>query len=48
MTAFGCQRVYAECDELSVFRCLDKPVEVLELREAALEALAAGGNKRSS
>ena len=46
MTAFGCQRVYAECDELSVFRCLDKPIEVFELREAALEALAASDDKR--
>jgi hypothetical protein len=40
--------VYAECNELLVFRCLDKPIEVLELREAALEALAASDDKRSS
>ena len=46
MTAFGCQRVYAECEELSVFRCIDKPIEVLALREAALEALSASNDSR--
>ena len=47
ITAFGCGRVYAECEELSVFRCLDKPVEIVELRRATLEALGADGHERS-
>jgi DNA-binding NtrC family response regulator len=39
ITAYGCHRLQAECDRLDVHRCLDKPLRIGEIRQAALEAL---------
>jgi DNA-binding NtrC family response regulator len=39
MTAYGCYRVTDEAQRLSVFRCLDKPVEVDQIRQIVREAL---------
>ena len=40
ITAYGCHKLQAECDRLGVYRCLDKPLRIGEIRQAALEALA--------
>jgi DNA-binding NtrC family response regulator len=39
ITAYGCHRLEAERDRLDVYRCLDKPLRIGEIRQAALEAL---------
>ena len=39
ITAYGCNRLQAERDRLDVYRCLDKPLRIGEIRQAALEAL---------
>jgi DNA-binding response OmpR family regulator len=39
MTAFGCHSVEAEAEELSVDRCLNKPVRIGQVREAVRGAL---------
>jgi CheY-like chemotaxis protein len=39
VTAYGCHRLHEECDRLNVHRCLDKPLRIGEIRQAALEAL---------
>jgi CheY-like chemotaxis protein len=39
MTAYGCSGVKAEADRLGVHRCLDKPLEVMVLRQIVREAL---------
>jgi DNA-binding NtrC family response regulator len=39
ITAHGCHRLQKACDRLSVYRCLDKPLRIGEIRRAALEAL---------
>jgi len=39
MTAFGCHRLKAEAARLAVYRCLDKPLEIREIRKTAREAL---------
>jgi DNA-binding NtrC family response regulator len=39
ITAYGCHRLQAERDRLNVYRCLDKPLRIGEIRQAALEAL---------
>jgi two-component system response regulator HydG len=39
ITAYGCHRLQAECDRLDVYRCLDKPLRIGEIRKAALGAL---------
>ena len=47
MTAFGCYTFRAEAVRLAVYCCLDKPVEIGEIREAACQALQAQeGNAR--
>jgi two-component system response regulator (stage 0 sporulation protein F) len=42
MTAYGSQRFVAEAQELAVHRCLDKPLEIEEFREAVRQALELG------
>lgn len=39
ITAYGCNKLQAECDRLDVYCCLDKPLRIGEIRQAALEAL---------
>lgn len=39
ITAYGCQNIQDNIDGLDVFRCLDKPLRIGEIRQAALEAL---------
>ena len=39
ITAYGCHRLQAECKRLDVYCCLDKPLRIGEIRQAALEAL---------
>jgi len=39
ITAYGCSRLQAQCDRLDIFRCLDKPIGINEIRQAAVEAL---------
>jgi CheY-like chemotaxis protein len=43
ITAYGCYRVHEDSGRLGVYRCLDKPVKIDQMREVALEALQAGG-----
>lgn len=40
ITAFGCHRLRAESERLGIYRCLDKPLRITEIRQVALEALA--------
>ncbi len=42
ITGYGCHKNRVESRRLDVFRCLDKPLEIGELREVAAEALRAG------
>ena len=42
MTAYGCHAMRDEAARLAVYRCLDKPVEIGEIREAVRQALRAG------
>jgi len=39
ITAYGCHKLQAEYSRLDVYRCLDKPLRIGEIRQAALEAL---------
>jgi hypothetical protein len=39
ITAYGCHKSQAKCDRLNVYCCLDKPLRIGEIRQAALEAL---------
>lgn len=41
ITGFGASRVRDDCVRLDVYKCLDKPVKVSELRKTTLEALQA-------
>jgi DNA-binding NtrC family response regulator len=42
MTAYGCHEMRDEAARLAVYRCLDKPVEIGEIREAVRQALRVG------
>lgn len=39
MTAYGCYKTATDGRELRVFRCLDKPIEIAEIRRVVREAL---------
>ena len=39
ITAYGCHNVSDDSSELGVFRCLDKPLEIKQIRQVAIEAL---------
>ena len=39
ITAYGCYRVYGDSRRLGVYRCLDKPVKIGQLRQVTLDAL---------
>lgn len=43
ITAYGCHRFASAIKSLDVCVCLNKPIEIREIREAALNALAVGG-----
>lgn len=40
MTAYGCHRVRSESEALDVYRCLDKPLRIDQIRDVVREALA--------
>ena len=42
ITAYGCQKTYADAERLGVYLCLDKPVEVTAIRRVVLRALDVG------
>jgi DNA-binding NtrC family response regulator len=42
LTAHGCQDRHDEARRLQVFRCLEKPVEIAEIRHIARQALDKG------
>jgi DNA-binding NtrC family response regulator len=39
LTAYGCYRIKHKADTLGVFQCLNKPVEIHEIRKVVSEAL---------
>jgi DNA-binding NtrC family response regulator len=39
LTAHGCYRIKRQADMLGVYQCLNKPVEIHEIRAVAFEAL---------
>jgi CheY-like chemotaxis protein len=39
ITAYGCHKLQAEGERLDIDRCLDKPLSIQEIRQAALDAL---------
>jgi len=39
MTAYGCSKTATERARLEVYRCLDKPIEIAEIRRVVREAL---------
>jgi DNA-binding NtrC family response regulator len=39
ITAYGCHKASADSVKLGVFRCLDKPLEIKQIRQVAQEAL---------
>ncbi len=39
VTAFGCHTVRKQAKALDIYRCLNKPVEIGEIRQVVLEAL---------
>lgn len=41
MTAYGCRSFAAEAERLGVYRCVEKPLEIGEVRQLAREALLA-------
>lgn len=45
ITAYGSSTVAADAARLEVFRCLDKPLEIAEIRDAAREALSKATRK---
>jgi two-component system response regulator HydG len=45
MTAFGCHKVAREAEELAVFKCLNKPVRIGEVRRIVQEALETSGDR---
>jgi DNA-binding NtrC family response regulator len=40
LTAYGCYRMRSQVETLNVHRCVNKPVEIHEIREVARDALA--------
>ena len=39
ITAYGCTGLHAERERLGIYRCLDKPLRIGQIRQAAREAL---------
>ena len=48
VTAYGCHKLKADAARLAVYRCLNKPVEIREIRETARQALEVSAGSRNS
>jgi DNA-binding NtrC family response regulator len=48
ITAYGCHKVEAEAARLSVYKCLEKPLKVTEIRQIAQEALRSTDGQAST
>lgn len=48
ITAHGCHRLVAEREQLNVYSCLEKPLKIDEIRQAALDALDANSNSKKT
>lgn len=48
ITAYGCHRFLEPAKRLDVIQCLDKPLEIQEIRRAALAALGNGSTAESN
>jgi len=47
VTAYGCHKLKADAARLAVYRCLNKPVEIREIRETARQALDVAAGPRA-
>jgi DNA-binding NtrC family response regulator len=47
IAAYGCHKLEAIREQLKVYRCLDKPLRIGEIRQAVLDALQDNGEARS-
>ena len=45
MTAYDCRVICREAERLGVYRCLDKPLEISDIRRVVSEALWGDGNR---
>ncbi len=45
ITAYDCYKMRGDADRLGVYRCLDKPLEIEEIRRTVREALGEGRSK---
>jgi two-component system response regulator HydG len=45
MTAYGCPATRSQAERLGVYRCLDKPLEIAEIRQIVREALTRAKSK---
>ena len=48
ITAYNCHEVRADAERLGVYRCLDKPVDINEIRAVVLEVLEKGNRDSAS
>lgn len=48
ITAYGCHNVAEECAQLGILVCLDKPLEIQEIRRTVKEALRKAGQEASA
>lgn len=48
ITAYDCYKLRGEAERLGVYRCLDKPLEIKEIRETVREALGEGRGKAAA
>lgn len=46
ITAYGCQKLKDEHERLNVYSCLEKPLRIKEIRQAALQALNSNPNPK--
>jgi DNA-binding NtrC family response regulator len=46
ITAYGCQKLALDAERLSVYRCLDKPLEIGQIRAVVREALSQSDQDR--
>jgi DNA-binding NtrC family response regulator len=47
ITAYGCRKLASDAERLSVFRCLDKPLEIGQIRTVVREALSQSDEGRT-
>ncbi len=48
ITAYDCYKMRGEADRLGVYQCLDKPLEIEEIRRTVREALGEGRGKATA